>query len=224
MDPFMRARIDFLGRTGWTPSQVRQELERLVAEEEPFRSRYRKDPSFLPRRRTIERAVKDVAPRDMSPDWTLADEGGEGARNILDVLGTVIEFTRGRKSSLSRDEVRWVRLVQKAAPSLAPLATFEMAREFQRRTITGEDTRDLDSYLALRGWEGDENVNQYLQLVADGVVKPLRFRWVLNPNEEPRGTYRPPISRQDRGDEGGPDLGAGRTDVEATEGSAEGEG
>ena len=186
--PILYERIETLAMHGWKPGQILRELWRQVGAEEPFKTLYQQDKSIMPSRRTIERAFHDITPQDASPAWSITDQGGEDARGILDVLSTVIWASGGRKNWLTQKEAAWVRLVRKAAPSLGGTRVYQLAREYQLRAETGEDTRDMEGYLALCTWETDDGHSVYDDFVRNGLIEPLRFRWVLGADDDRWGS------------------------------------
>lgn len=124
-------------------------LERL---QEEFPS---DDPDSFPKDRTARVLVKKARPPDDSEPWSFAeaDENDEDARLILDVLAVVLmeaRFSRptARKLELTQKEAKWVLQVHKAAPTLPPAITWQLAKMYLGREAKKESSSDLDVILA----------------------------------------------------------------------------
>lgn len=151
---------------GYSPSQIYKHLEAQKC----FKP--------MPTLRTIQRMVKEIAPPDLSEEWSLADAEPEDARFVLDLLAVLTRVSEGR-TTLSRAMAEWALKVRKAAPSLPIYRTYEFAMEYRRQMEQRESTRDLDLFLALTPWESTDDADAYENLLHLGVMQPPLYlgRW-----------------------------------------------
>lgn len=130
----------------WTPSKIHQWLETSF-----------EDKSRLPSLRTVQRIVSDITAEDRSGPWSLRQAEGDDARLILDVLAVFLERTTRQRVYLTKTEADYVLKIRKAVPDEDLWAVFRLARLYVLREVKGEDTHDLDGYLAFRaGVRSDE--------------------------------------------------------------------
>jgi len=151
------------------------------------------DPRYAdraPHLRTTERIVKEITPDDPSEPWRLADEDdAEGARAVLDVLAEVVPLTEGRRTHVTVNEAKWVKKLSRVARELDALQLYATAREYISRQSRGDDTADLDVWLAFEPWRLSEygRAQELHEAEASG-EEPQELRGG-------RGEYRRAVSR-----------------------------
>jgi hypothetical protein len=149
---------------GNTPTQIHQILERELPKENP--------PIPVPDLRTVQRIVQELqGPR--SAAWSLVDSrDANEARIVLEMLYALIIETEDRITSFSLREADMIlRIKEVDRANLGPRLVWQLAREYLRREDAGQNTRDLDAWLAFQpltmggkryremiknGWEGSE--------------------------------------------------------------------
>jgi hypothetical protein len=108
--------------------------------------------SDRPHPRHVQRLVKELTPETAAP-WSLIDSRDtEESRIILDSLRDLIRLSDERITSLSLREADMILKVKAVAPDLRFIPLWGLAREYLRREDTGQDTRDLDAWLAFKPW------------------------------------------------------------------------
>jgi len=130
-------RLRELVRENFTPAQIYDQLYQEFPE------------GAVPTDRTIRNYVKELRPPDPSGAWSLAG-GNEEAAFLLSVLRAVVEYSEGRITQLTRDEVRWIERIRAAVPDIPAATAFLLAREYIRYEGVGQDVAHLDMALALR--------------------------------------------------------------------------
>ncbi len=103
----------------------------------------------LPSERTIRNYFNELAVRDTSAPWSLADPY-ERPDFLLDTLRVIVERSEGRIYSLSRATADRIEAIKRAAPDIPPAPAFLIAREYLRCEQAGQETGHLDLGLAMR--------------------------------------------------------------------------
>jgi hypothetical protein len=128
-------RLRELHRKGYTAGQIYAELQIEFPGETTLR--------------TVQREVKRLTPRDVTPAWNITDGTVDDAANVAETLADVLLFSEGRIPQLTQREADLAARIRRIAPDLSGVATFAMAREYMLRQDAGKDTADLDSQLVL---------------------------------------------------------------------------
>jgi len=162
-------------RKSYQPIELEQEVKRLAMGEYSPSQIYKHLEAQgcfkpMPTLRTIQRMVKEIAPPDLSGEWSLVDAEPEDARLILDTFAEAAAHTAGR-SFISKGTADWVVRVRRAAPTLPPYDAFVVAREYRRATDTRDSKhiRALDALLAFKPWESVEAADRYEALLSAGI-------------------------------------------------------
>jgi hypothetical protein len=144
---------------GHTPIEIYHELERR------FEATY-------PSRRTVEYIAKEVAPRDVSGDWRLAEAPGEEARLVLPVLAEVVRRTNARTVRLTVSEAQWIARLRTSVPDIPLWEAYAYARVYMGLVAEGKPTAGLDVRLAFGPWRGDKETAELLDYEAAVAATP----------------------------------------------------
>lgn len=141
-----------------TPSQIYDVLEREFAHE----------PTVVPNKRTVQRVVADLRPRDTSGEWRLSDADPEDAALVLPAVAELLIRTKGQVPVTNAEAEQLVRL-RRAADDLTPWSAWELARLY---TSLSDSARDLipaiDAVVAFAPWRDDAHRERYEEARAAG--------------------------------------------------------
>ncbi len=162
IDGDVQVAIDELALKGWGPTQIYKQLER----QPEFAGR-------VPTSRTIQRRVNELALRDSSGPWSLADAKDDEAALVLPVLAAVIEGTEAQRVYVTQAEAERIVRIRRAVPDLLPtLDLMLLARVYLLREQQGMSTTDLDAFLAFAPWRSEDARERYRQALHFGWIKP----------------------------------------------------
>jgi hypothetical protein len=150
-----------------------------------------------PCERKIQYMVKERRIEDSEP-WSLAIYEGEGSRQIMDVLASVVRKTQGRRSTLNKSEAEWVLKTSKAVPhenagtrdedvsatnyGTKPWLIWLLAQEYLLYNSRGEDTKELDSLIVFAPWSSLWKLKIYERTVKDGCIQtPPLYSVIVHP-------------------------------------------
>jgi hypothetical protein len=159
--------VDDLALKGATARQILDELEAAWMGGD-F------DVDKLPDIRTIERWLKRFRPVDASGAWRLRDGLDPDAAFLLATRALIISSSEGQVSELSVATAAWLRAVHAVAADLDPIEAYRLARYYALAQEQGDDTGELDAYLAYAPWRGPGG---YEEAVVEGWIRPPA-RWL----------------------------------------------
>src|SRR5690349_9875761 len=114
------AAIEALAITQMRPAEIYRKLK----DDKRFVGRFPQD------KRTVERIVQRLQPRDLSAPWSFFDHSGDDARIILDALAAVIYQSEGRVKALTQVEAELVVKIWHVAPDINPFQLWRLARMY----------------------------------------------------------------------------------------------
>lgn len=123
----------------------------------------------VPSLKTVQRILREDMP-DLGDPWSL-DPDDPVPPALLEVLALLVQQSRGKRRSLTRREVRWLRAVHAAAPDLPPWTMFELAHEYMLAEDQEGGADGLDAILAFAPWRDTEHCEAFLKVVNEGWVK-----------------------------------------------------
>lgn len=170
-------RIQRLVDADWTPAQIHKTLG-----DDPRSHGY--DTGDVPTLRSIQRIVRDLAPKDATGSWTVASAEPEEISDVLDVIAEITVRSEGRVKDVTERTASWIARLRRAVPTLRPVLVFELAKDYMRREDNSEDTEDLDFYLAFasrseRAPEPDksaiaeQHAEQHARLYPERLYRPI---------------------------------------------------
>lgn len=111
-----------------------------------------------PVKKTVERYVQKSTIVDASAPWSWTEAPRDQAALILPVLGAVLERTRGRVGSFTKEQAIWVERVRGATLDLGPWYVWRVAQAYQLAVQRGGDAdrESLDALLAFAPWRSFE--------------------------------------------------------------------
>lgn len=104
--------------------------------------------SDIPAEYTLRRRLKDLQAFFAGEPASLRDFPIEHSEYLLEVLMSVVDFTEGRVSNFTREEVDWIVRVHAAAPLVPSHSVYRFAQAYIARERTGESSTSLDISLA----------------------------------------------------------------------------
>lgn len=162
IDGDVQAAIDDLILKDWGATQIYNHLDR----QEKFAGR-------VPTPRTIQRRVSELASRDSSGPWSLADAKDNEAALVLPVLAALIDGTEAQRVYVTQAEAERIVRIRRAVPDLLPtLDLMLLARVYMLREQQGMSTTDLDSFLAFAPWRSEDARERYHQALKSGLIQP----------------------------------------------------
>lgn len=150
--------VENLALKGYSPKQILDYLNGHEKLQQTFSDYLKDHPLQL---RTVQRIVASLTPRDTSAPWTLKDADPGDARSILDMLAWLIEYTEGRKTTVSKAEAEWILRLAKAAPDLPAQMVWNLTRAY---LLAGEDEAklaEIDHLVAFAPWRGKDGTARY---------------------------------------------------------------
>ncbi len=127
--------------------------------------------------RTIQSLVKRYrpAPVDPSEAWTLHPDAEEDPRPILAALRALIEFSKGRRRQITREQARWIAAVARAVPTMSGEDLLTYSALYLRAAEEGWNAPELEQALAF----GGANSPDYLSAQDKGWVNVIGGRYVF---------------------------------------------
>jgi hypothetical protein len=110
-------------------------------------------------------------PDDGSGAWSIADNHGVDAALVLPVLARVTTESGGRRTSVTRDEARYISRIRQAAPELDLWRVWRLARRCSSARAANRSTPEVDAFLAYAPWRGDPR--PYVDAVTAGWIEGL---------------------------------------------------
>lgn len=126
---------------------------------------------LIPSEKTIERMVNEVRSSPAREPTGLAawPVRGPGLRATLESYAEAIEVADWTVR-LTSDECEWVAIIASAAPDLPPYQRYVIARRYLARASAGQDTDDLDPFLAFAPWRDARCHERYRRAVDRGLI------------------------------------------------------
>lgn len=182
---------------GWTPMMIHKHLLRLRPSSragepdqlEEFLTEHEADE--LPSYDQIKRTVRELKVPDASGPWSPRDTrpspateetpveapeewltpNPEDLRIILDVLAWVSIDTRGKKTTVTKKEAKWILRIAKAAPTATSRIIWRLAKRYMLADARKEPTEALDTYVAFKPWENANRCLNFNYLVKQGWIR-----------------------------------------------------
>jgi hypothetical protein len=160
IDPAIEAMIHDLAGFGYAPAQI----------ERTIRARFGADRT--PLLRTVQRIVREDVPADSGRSWSfIPPAAADEDRFVLEVLADVVEWSDGRRTTLSEAEAAAIVGIRRVAPELPPRLTYRLARYYMGRSQAQQATSDLDLWLAFEPWRDDASRARYEVVVDQGAPR-----------------------------------------------------
>ena len=158
-----------LGEPLATAAAIRRELAKRALE-----ANTKFTESEIPSPSTLQRVVNDRRISDPSGAWGVASSDPDEVSLVLPVLAAVTK-EYGMERTITNSEAGSIVRVLRAAPDLAPIEVYRVARIYVRRAARKEGTGDLDLFLAWAPWRDEESGLQYYR--AGGEITRLGGRF-----------------------------------------------
>ena len=215
MDLEIQAEVAALTRENYTPAQIHRHLDGR----EEFRGR-------VPHPRTIQRIVRDLAPKQPRTNWHWSDYSAEDARILFTVLDALIEMQINADDADTvrliiqaipgfprsnfipdRETADWIVKVTKVGPGLEPLAAYWIALMYLRYDQMRLSPEGIDTFLVMRPWQDMASARRYLSALSDRLVPPMDVygnflvRWLMNMFQFSYPDQQPPQVEQPPGEQ-----------------------
>ena len=165
--------IEFLARSGWSPTQIQNQLSDNM--KKGARERHKPDdkhdhiPDHIPDIRTIRDMVGVIKSSDTSGRWSMVDCEPEDARLVLDVLaGCMAHHSNmiGYNNYFTEAQAEWVIKLSKATAGAPARIIATLVHLYMTRVAKGiVDMTDLDGYLAFTPWKNSKCLRLYKSIV-----------------------------------------------------------
>ena len=162
-----------------TGAEIHRALEREI-----------EDKSRVPSVRSVQNIMREFE-FDDSGDWDVSQDDPEvSLPTVLETLVWMIEWSKGRRTSLTRGEAKWLTRIERASPGMPPLLRLTFARAYIERTARSQSSEDLDTALAYEAWKDEAHWKDYLRVLDRGWVQlppPYLLQRVLYAAQEEMG-------------------------------------